>query len=295
MGWVMTVEAGRSDEKIRASKRERRLVAKTAMSKPYLPQETLDYIIDLLHSERETLEQCFLVSKSWVPRTRKHLFAHIQLRSASDLESWKKTFPDVANSPACHARGLLVGCPWLVVAADAEEGGWIQAFSGARSLEVTIGDGDRYPNAWEVSLAPFRNFSPTLMSLRVGYILFPYPQLFDLVCSFPLLENLSLDGLYDWLDDDDPYGPQIIIPSTSPPLSGDLDLHVVGGAGKVVRQLLDLPNGVHFRCLALSWGLLEGAEWITELVALCSHSLESLEVARTFNCTSIRIRSTAMP
>jgi len=104
----------------------RSLKAETAMSKPYLPRETVDYIIDLPCGEPKTLKQCCLVSKPWVPRTRKHLFAYIRFRYADDLESWKKTFPDVVNSPACHARELLVGCPWLVVAADAGEGGWIQ-------------------------------------------------------------------------------------------------------------------------------------------------------------------------
>ena len=123
------------DEEIKASKRER-LIAGTTMLKPYLPRETLDHIIDLLRDEQETLKQCCLVSKSWVPRTRKHLFAYIQLRSASNLESWKKTFPDVANSPACHACELLIGCPWLVVAADVEEGGWIRAFSGVTSFGI---------------------------------------------------------------------------------------------------------------------------------------------------------------
>ena len=32
-----------------------------------LPQEILDYATDFLYDERETLKQCCLVSKSWVP------------------------------------------------------------------------------------------------------------------------------------------------------------------------------------------------------------------------------------
>ncbi|KAF9643160.1 hypothetical protein BDM02DRAFT_3081141, partial [Thelephora ganbajun] len=53
----------------------------TTMSNPrqfHLPPEILDYIIDLLHDKPETLKQCCLVSKSWVSRTRKHLFADIE-------------------------------------------------------------------------------------------------------------------------------------------------------------------------------------------------------------------------
>jgi len=289
---VMVVEKGR-----RSRRQNGTLVTETVMSKPYLPREVLDHIIDILCDEREALKQCCLVSKSWVPSTRKHLFAHIRFRSPSDLDSWKKTFLDVANSPARHARELLVGCPWHVVAADAEEGGWIQAFSGVTSLKVTVDHRDHHPIPFEVSLSltPFHNFSSALKSLHVDPIHFHYPRLSNLVRSFPLLENLSLAGRYmARFDDDHPHGPQTVIPSTSPPLSGNLNFHVSGGAGKVARQLLDLPNGLHFQHLALSWDPAEDVWWITELVVLCSHSLESLDIISTLRSMSIRIWSTPL-
>jgi len=221
------------------------------MLNPRLPQEILEYIVDLRHDGPETLKNCCIVSKSWVPRTRKYLFANIRFRHAGDLRSWKKTFPDVANSPAYHVRTLFVGCPRLVVAADAEEGGWIQAFSGVTSLEVD--NGNRYLKASQVSLTPFRKFSSTLKSLRVCSILLPYPQLFDLIRSSPLLEDLSLSGRDDGLDsDNDTHVPKIVAPSASPSFTGSLDFDVFGVSGRVVRQLLDSPNGLHFRKLAFS-------------------------------------------
>jgi len=115
--------------------------------RPYLLPEILDYIIDLLRDKRKTLERCCLVSKSWVPRTRGHLFADIKFRSPSDLRAWRETFPDPANSPAYHTRSLLV-----VTAADAEEGGWIRTFHNVVRLEVWSGVGNlREP---ECSLVP---------------------------------------------------------------------------------------------------------------------------------------------
>ena len=45
-----------------------------------LPPEILDLIIDHLHDEPATLKTCCVVSKSWVPRTRKHLFALVEFR-----------------------------------------------------------------------------------------------------------------------------------------------------------------------------------------------------------------------
>ena len=97
------------------------------MSNPHLPPEILDHIIDLLHNEPNALKECCLVSKSRVPRTRKHLFANIQFRAANDLKHWKKAFPDPPNSPAYHTRTLFISRPQDVEKADAEEDGWIWA------------------------------------------------------------------------------------------------------------------------------------------------------------------------
>jgi len=99
------------------------------MSNSHLPREILDYVVGLLHDKPDALKQCCLASKSWVPRTRKYLFASITFNHADDLEAWKKTFPDPANSPAYHTRSLFVGCPRFVTAADAEEGGWISSLA----------------------------------------------------------------------------------------------------------------------------------------------------------------------
>jgi len=103
---------------------------------PHLPQEILDYVTDLLHDEQETLKQCCLVSKSWVPCARKHLFADISFSRTGDLEAWKKTFPDPENSPARHTHSLRISCPQSVTAADAEEGGWIRTFSRVVRLDI---------------------------------------------------------------------------------------------------------------------------------------------------------------
>ena len=252
----------------------------------YLPPDILDYTIDLLHNEPETLKQCCLVSKSWVPRTRKNLFADIKFRSASNLESWKNTFPDVTNSPARRAHTLFVGCPRLVVAADAEEGGWIQAFSSIRHLE--LGNDNQYLRAAHASLSPFYGFSPALKSLRICPIVLPFPQVFDLILSFPLLEDLALEGRDESrFNDHDPHGPQIVVPSTSPVFTGTLDFRILEGAGNAVRQMLALPNGLHFRSLVFSCGHVEDVGLITELVARCSHTLKSLDITYTFYRTSI--------
>ena len=95
-------------------------------------------------------------------------------------------------------------------------------------LELTASDTKPSITFWSLektSLAPFHRFSPALKTLHVDSMIFPYPQVFDLVCSFPLLEALTLTGDDQSLNyEDDTHGPQTIVPSASPPLTGSLEL-----------------------------------------------------------------------
>ena len=134
-----------------------------ATSSSYLPPETLDYIVDLLHDESSALNECCLVSKSWIPRTRRHLFAHIQFYSADDLKSWKKTFPDPAKSPAYRTHTLFIGCVQFIEEGDAEEDGWIQAFSRVEQLVVNCPGRTSTPwrFLWSLSINSPRLSSPS--------------------------------------------------------------------------------------------------------------------------------------
>ena len=77
------------------------------MSHPYLLPELFDHVVDFLHDSSGTLENCCLVSKSWIPRTRKYLFAEINFRYTEDLESWEAnaSLPLTTNK----SIGLQVG------------------------------------------------------------------------------------------------------------------------------------------------------------------------------------------
>jgi uncharacterized protein (DUF2384 family) len=54
----------------------------------HLPAETLDHIVDHLHDTEDALRNSCLVSKSWIPRTRKHLFADTEFPTEESLQSW---------------------------------------------------------------------------------------------------------------------------------------------------------------------------------------------------------------
>ena len=235
----------------------------TTMSRT-LPPEILDLIIDYLHDQPTALKSCCVVSKSWLPRTRGRLFARVEFdTSKSHIDLWKKTFPDLSNSPAHHTRSLSIcGAP-IVTAADAGGGGWIRTFHNVVDLRLSHLD--------RASLVPFYGLSPTLRSL---HLIHTHSNVFDLVCSFPLLEDLELDAVFPEGDADG-----WNIPLTSPRLTGTLDLRTLMSTRLVIRRLLGLPGGLHFsRINAIFLG--EDTKSMTDLVSKCSDTLEFLTILR---------------
>ena len=257
----------------------------TNPSRPHLPLEILDYTIDFLHNDQEALKQCCLTSKSWIPRSRKYLFAEIAFRSVANLESWKRTFPDYTNSPAYYTHTLVVGCPEAVEVVDAGEDGWIRAFSGIATLEVLAkGPNKRGTSYPSLSLTPFHGFSPVLKSLSINCGSIPNVQVFDLLSTLPLLEDLflSADGLYEYSPSDSNTLPTVL-QYYVPPLTGTLSLLVYEGIGATARRMLRLPNGLHFRRLSLSWLREKETQWVNALVAACSNTLSHLIIDCCFN------------
>jgi hypothetical protein len=230
---------------------------------PSLPPEILDLIVDHLHEESAALKACCIVSKSWIHRTRTHLFASIEFHAPeSHIELWKKTFPDPSNSPAHHTRHLLIRGLSTVTAADANAGGWIRTFHNLVHLHLES-------HYWMEpdSLIPFYGLSPTLRSLR---LIHTHPEVLGIICSFPLLEDLALASHSQ--EDDTRNTPPI-----SPKLTGSLNLNIFQGISPIVRQLLNLPGGLHFAKITV-WGIDADAKPTVNLVSRCSDTLESLSI-----------------
>jgi hypothetical protein len=237
-----------------------------------LPPEILDLIIGFLHDEPDALKACCFLSKSWIHRTRRYLFAHVEFSFKSHIKLWKKTFPDPSNSPARYTRSLSIRTSQVFTSADAGVSGWIRTFSGVTRLYVDIsGDDDGGRKATFVSL---RGLSPTLKSLQlVCWITVPPPsETFGLVCSFPLLEDLALLFFIN--------GGEVgkwSIPSTSPKLTGCLELKTLSGFRSTANPLLELPSGLHFSKIIMSC-FSGDIELAADLVSKCSGTLECLTV-----------------
>jgi len=250
------------------------------MSNPCLPPEILDCIVDLLHNIPYALNQCCLVSKSWTPRARRHLFAKIGLATKERVELWKKAFPDPSTSPARYANTLYIGCLHVVTAADTEAGGWIRGFSRVVNLEL---DTQRACfDELAIVLVTFQGLSPFVKSLRVGFVSLPPPQVFDLILSFPLLEDLALISSDTPIENRYSPGrlPTIIRLSNPLAFAGSLELPLVEGMRPTVGRLSTLPVGPRFRNLVLGWYREEDLLLVTALMEEFSHTLESLDVIR---------------
>ena len=233
-----------------------------------LPPEILDLIVDHLHNDRAALKACCAASKSWIPRTRVHLFGRVEFSTLrSPVEWWMKAFPDPSNSPAHHTRTLSIVGIRFTATAGTDAGPWIRAFNGVVHFRVDI-------FGWEqVSLVPFHGLPPTIRSLRLRCSSIPPSEVFDFVCSFPLLENLTLFA-FGWTD-------RWSTPLTSPKLTGSLELcNTIEGIGPAVHQLLGLPNGLHFTKIVLVCVNIADFRSTTDLVSGCSDTLEYLDITK---------------
>ena len=251
------------------------------MSHPYLLPELLDHVVDFLHDSSDTLENCCLVSKSWIPRTRKYLFAEINFKYTEDLESWEAMFPDTSTSPACYTKTLFIGSSLITSAAGTGGVGWLSTFSQVVHFKLRV-DIDQSKQT-SVSLVPFHGFWPELKSLSIINPVLSCSRIFNLIHSFPLLENLSVFTR----DHGSNEQATVIQPSSSPVFTGSLELFFHVEAGPFVSLLLSLPNGLHFRNLSLTWFRMADVLSSTALVEGCCSTLESLKIDGTLLGTSI--------
>ena len=160
-------------------------------------------------------------------------------------------FPDPSTPPACYAKTLSFDFE----APDAEVGGWIQTFSRVVYLDMTS-----YIDFDELvlsSLIPFHGFSHILKSLRVAVPHLPSSRIFNLILSFPLLEDLAVIPMYDPSADNGDRPEEVkttttVQPSCPPRFTGSLELYLKGGMDPFTHRLLSRLGGIYFRGLALT-------------------------------------------
>ena len=241
-----------------------------------IAQDIIDHIIDHLHDSPETLRECCLVAKSWVYQARWHLFNRVRFTPTRHIAQWRETFPDTENSPARHVRNLTIDHAYLVTPADVNI---LLAFRRVSHLKVNPHPRRRSPD--RVSLVPLYGLSPVVKSLCLVLGNLKNSETFGIICSFPLLEDLSVVGIANLNQDDDLWDP----PFTSPRFTGSLELHLEQGIHSITSQLLSLPNGLHFRTISVRWFFQADIEPTMDLVSRCSDTLQSLTLIDSVTCT----------
>ena len=235
-----------------------------------LPPEIFDLIVDHLCDERAVLSACCTVSKSWVPRARKNLFFCVRFESEACVQSWMKTFPDPSSSPAHHTRVLVLRWYEATTAASTHARPWVRSFCHIVELQVIT--------YRRVSYLPFLGLSPILKSLSLNHSFISAKEVLNLICTFPLLENLRLHSHSDGIDTvTDGWD----APSHSPKLTGTL--HLSGRIRSVASLLLRLPNGLRSSKIAITCSV-QDAGSIHDLIFKCSDTLQSLCIGYHSSC-----------
>jgi len=169
-------------------------------------------------------------SKTHVRRNQVRYRARIKLVEADVSRSFNLSCP--------LAKTLAINCPWAVTTADAEAGGWIRGFSCLAHLEV--GGYSEADILSTIPFVPFHGLSPCIKSLRLDFAVLPSWRIFNLIISFPLLEDLSLTVYHAPTENDDGL-PTVIQPSRVPSL-----LPLYGPRRGVVHHtLVVVPTGRH--------------------------------------------------
>ena len=140
-------------------------------------------------------------------------------------------------------------------------------FRHVEELQVST-SGSTTDNSTPPPLIQLRRMSPTLKTLHVSHVTALSSELLNLICSFPLLENLGLYFVTTWGGVDGRY-----IPPPSPTLTGFL--YLTNSSPAVTHGLLNLLNGPHSSRIKASFTV-ESARPIADLISKCSDSVEYL-------------------
>jgi len=211
-----------------------RAEAETAVI-PRTPQEVINEILGHLAADSDlgTLRSCALVSKSWVPSCRPHLFRTVTFGWA-DMERWLKTFPVPEDSPAHLVRDLGIRIERGVDTPKAFE--YTPWFTNVERVTLSAQHG------WPLYIDPYWRLPQSTISLTIDVDVIDLAGLVNLMTGLPNLDNLSLSGTF--------------LLNRFLPLEAETDprgrfggrLRLIGGLADetLMETLLDIPTGLRF-------------------------------------------------
>ena len=234
-----------------------------------IPQEIVDEILDHLATDPDhrSLHSSALVSKSWVPSCRRHLFRSVFF-SSSSIARWVDTFPVPEKSPAFHIRDLrfLVeghnGIPY-----SEKISGYVPWFTNVERMSL-LGDGTHHP----VLIPPSWRSPQSTTSLIIDGDSFLLKHIRDILVQLPNLSDLLLVGHIIPVDKRMLLG---IGTALRGRFGGKLQLYRGSACRDTVDMLLEIPTGLHFTEAEIG-GRYECLISTVRLAEACSETLMKL-------------------
>ena len=242
---------------------------------PRIPREILDEILDHFATDpdRRSLQLCALVSKSWVPSCRRHLF-HTTIFAPRNTAKWVKAFPVPGRSPACHVRDLHFRAEESNTIFDSKFSEHVPWFTNVERMSLS-GDGHlnllRFPLSWGLPQ------SVASLTIDGGSVFLRHIR--DIMVQLPNLNDLSLAGHIVPGDRSVLLGIGMALRGR---FGGKLRLHKGGSHWDTVKMLLEIPTGLHFTEVEIraKYGCLS----TMRLAEACSKTLVKLTYTADFHC-----------
>lgn len=160
-----------------------------------LPQEVVDLIIDQLEANPAALKSCSLVSRQWVARTQKHLFARVVIRS-DNLRRWCQSIapgpigvsPYTTHLVLVAAANPLMEEPWFDPNLLKHASDHLSSFTDVHTLDVIRW---KFSNEEEYT-APFAQIALTIRTLRVTSPILDPLTFLPFIAFFPRAESISI-------------------------------------------------------------------------------------------------------
>ena len=249
------------------------------MDLSYLPQEIKDHVIDLLRDDDETLKSCALVSRSWLRQCQKHLFAEVEI-GHHYLMKWCRSIVPGEDGLSSFTRKLEVShrSPREFKAVMPH----LRSFKHVESLVISDYDCMDLDNEPYLPIAPDEYYGHFGESLRTLQLLYPSESLsalLPLVCLFPHLESLTIEGFMA-AGEEHPAPPS---PTSSNPMAfkGKLHLRLLAGNDMhILSKLAKYP--LRYDYISIGGSTRELGAHFNNLISACSRTLKTLDIAQKY-------------
>ena len=241
-----------------------------AVITPRIPEDIIDEILDHLaaDSDFKSLRACALLSRSWVPSSRRHLFHTVDL-TWGKMDRWYNTFPVPEESPAHHVLVLHISnnaIDWVPVKFFDHA----PRFTNVRKLFLFGGEhcaGPRVPSLWKLP----ESVTSLAISASNGASLV---KIWEIVAQLPNLDDLSLQGRFIQADRSALLGIGTVPRGR---FGGKLVLRNVYGAGRGHIEFLEILTGSPFSRVEIDYAR-EYIPAVIRLVEACSQTIVKLSL-----------------